>query len=83
VALGNRGRLGAVPALAGALAGDPEPLVRLHAAWALGALTRAAGEEAVAEVVALRLALEHAAASDGDSEVRAEARAALERGVPG
>ena len=36
VALGNLGRAEAVPALAEALAGDPEPLVRAHAAWALG-----------------------------------------------
>ena len=37
VALGNSGSPDGVPALAGAL-GDPEPLVRQHAAWALGRL---------------------------------------------
>jgi epoxyqueuosine reductase len=42
VALGNWGASQAIPALAGALA-DPEPLVRGHAAWALG---RIGGREA-------------------------------------
>jgi epoxyqueuosine reductase len=37
VALGNTANPAAVPALAGAL-GDPEPLVRGHAAWALGVI---------------------------------------------
>jgi epoxyqueuosine reductase len=37
VALGNSGNRAAVPALVAALA-DPEPLVRGHAAWALGRL---------------------------------------------
>jgi epoxyqueuosine reductase len=37
VALGNTANPAAVPALARAL-GDPEPLVRGHAAWALGAI---------------------------------------------
>jgi len=36
VALGNLKRPEAVPALARALREDPEPLVRAHAAWALG-----------------------------------------------
>ena len=35
VALGNSGDLDAVPALTWALQDDPEPLVRVHAAWAL------------------------------------------------
>jgi epoxyqueuosine reductase len=38
VALGNLRRPEAVPALARALREDPEPLVRAHAAWALGRL---------------------------------------------
>ena len=38
VALGNAGDRAAVPALARALADDPEALVRGHAAWALGVL---------------------------------------------
>ena len=36
VALGNSGDPAAIPALARALHADPEPLVRAHAAWALG-----------------------------------------------
>src|SRR5262249_2719277 len=39
VALGNRGDARAIPALVSALS-DPEPLVRGHAAWALGRLAR-------------------------------------------
>ncbi len=38
VALGNAGDPSAIPALARALAGDRSPLVRGHAAWALGRL---------------------------------------------
>ena len=41
IALGNIADRGSVPALAGALT-DPEPLVRGHAAWALGRLGGAA-----------------------------------------
>jgi epoxyqueuosine reductase len=37
VVLGNTGTMDDVPALEQAL-GDPEPLVRAHAAWALGAI---------------------------------------------
>lgn len=66
IALGNGGDPGAVPPLMEAL-GDAEPLVRLHAAWALGrigwgdaadALRRAWGEEtdgAVLEEIGLAL----------------------------
>ncbi len=38
VALGNSGNREAVPVLAHAMEHEPEPLVRSHAAWALGAL---------------------------------------------
>jgi epoxyqueuosine reductase len=38
VALGNIGESSVVPALVEALANDPEPLVRGHAAWALGTI---------------------------------------------
>jgi len=38
VNLGNTGDLGVVPDLVDCLGGDPEPLVRGHAAWALGRL---------------------------------------------
>jgi len=51
VALGNSGDPAAVPALTQALA-DPEPLVRAHAAWALGQLDTPAGREALAAALA-------------------------------
>jgi epoxyqueuosine reductase len=65
VALGNSGNRDAVPALAMALA-DAEPLVRGHAAWALG---RLGGRPA-------RQALEGAAAREPDPGVAAEIGAA-------
>src|SRR5690606_8350441 len=46
VALGNWGSPGAVPVLAGALS-DPEPLVRAHAAWALGRVGSAEARSAL------------------------------------
>jgi epoxyqueuosine reductase len=67
VALGNLGDQAAVPALVGALH-DHEPLVRGHAAWALG---RLGGERA-------REALEEALAAEEALDVRAEIRCALE-----
>lgn len=66
VALGNAGDRAAVPALARTLAEEPEPLVRGHAAWALGVL---GGEGA-------REALE-GARGDADAFVREEVEAAL------
>ena len=70
VALGNVGGPADVPALGLALA-DPEPLVRGHAAWALG---RIGGVEA-------RRLLDDALATEQDDDVRAEIRAALD-GLP-
>lgn len=67
VALGNSGDRQAVPALIGALH-DYEPLVRGHAAWALG---RLGGEQA-------KQSLEDALTSEEDEEVRKEIRCALE-----
>ncbi|ACY16439.1 tRNA epoxyqueuosine(34) reductase QueG [Haliangium ochraceum] len=64
VALGNAGDVRAIPALLGALA-ERSPVVRAHAAWALGRL--GAREE-------LRAAL----ADETEAEVRAEMRAALD-----
>ncbi|MFH1570936.1 MAG: HEAT repeat domain-containing protein, partial [Gemmatimonadota bacterium] len=72
VALGNSGDPAAVPALVQALQ-DEEPLVRGHAAWALGQL----GGEAA------RRALERAAAAEGDGEVREEIARARGRATPG
>jgi epoxyqueuosine reductase len=68
VALGNGLDRADVPALAAALTEDQSPLVRGHAAWALGRI----GSPRAAE------ALRGAAASDLDAEVREEARRALE-----
>ncbi|NLF00326.1 MAG: tRNA epoxyqueuosine(34) reductase QueG [Anaerolineales bacterium] len=65
VALGNWGDAQALPALAAAL-GDPEPLVRGHAAWALG---RIGGPTACA-------ALEAARQREQDAWVREEIDAA-------
>ena len=66
VALGNTGGEAHVPVLARALE-DPEPLVRGHAAWALG---RVGGEGA-------RHALVCASAVEADADVRGEIEAAL------
>jgi epoxyqueuosine reductase len=67
VALGNSGNPDAVPALVVALA-DPEPLVRGHAAWALGRLGGGAARHALA--VAVR--------REPDPGARGEIEAALE-----
>ncbi len=66
VALGGLHSPAALPALARALSGDPEPLVRGHAAWALGQL---GGENA-------RQALQAAAQSETDPAVLQEIIAA-------
>jgi epoxyqueuosine reductase len=66
VALGNIGDPVAIPALIEAL-GDAEPLVRGHAAWALGQL---GGPQAHAALAA-------ALVSDADPSVRAEVQQAL------
>lgn len=65
VALGNRGRPEDVAALSGALT-DPSPLVRRHAAWALGQI---GGAEA-------QRALELAGGRETDPECQAEIAAA-------
>lgn len=67
VALGNSGNRRHVTALGRPLYEDPEPLVRGHAAWALG---RIGGPEAVA-------CLEGAARWERDAEVSREIHAAL------
>jgi epoxyqueuosine reductase len=66
VALGNTGNRAALPALRRAL-DDPEPLVRGHAAWAIGAL---GGPDA-------RAALERHARREPEASVLTEVRAAL------
>ncbi len=72
VALGNGLDRADVPALAEALHGDPSPLVRGHAAWALG---RIASPQAHA-------ALRSAAATETDPAVAEEVAAALEPTAP-
>ena len=67
VALGNWGAPEAVPVLTRALA-DPEPVVRGHAAWALGRVGSSAAREA----------LERTFPTEGDAVVREEVRRALE-----
>ncbi len=78
VALGNRGQSAAAPALMRTLADDPSPVVRGHAAWALGEIARrdAADDRARAAMVA---ALRAASAHDPAPETRAEAQDALQR----
>ncbi len=72
VALGNRGRLEDVAPLLGALA-DAEPLVRRHAAWALG---RIGG-------VAARSGLAEALLGERDEVVRGEIESALSTAAAG
>src|SRR5438445_9664822 len=67
IALGNIADRGSVTALAGAL-DDPEPLVRGHAAWALGRLGGTAA----------RAALTHALSRETDAWVRDECGLALQ-----
>jgi epoxyqueuosine reductase len=66
VGLGNWGSPEAVPVLTSALS-DPEPLVRAHAAWALG---RVGSPEA-------RAAMSSRASVESDESVRSELAAAL------
>lgn len=67
VALGNLGDEEAVPQLAKSLLGDPEPLIRAHAAWALGKI---GGEQA-------REALQKAKNFEQDGAVIIEIQSAL------
>jgi len=68
VALGNRRRESDVPALARSLLSDPEPMVRAHAAWALGCFGRVADAH---------VALHEARGREADASVVAEIDAAL------
>ncbi len=67
VALGNQGDPAVIPLLVSAL-NDPEPLVRGHAAWALGKIGGRRAQEA----------LEKGRKSDPEEKVRKEIEAALE-----
>jgi epoxyqueuosine reductase len=73
VALGNVGTAQDVPALAGAL-GDASPLVRGHAAWALGRLA----ERLPAAGLAVRAALRNHRELEADAAVVDEVEAALQ-----
>jgi epoxyqueuosine reductase len=80
VALGNRAEAAAAPALVRTLASEREPLVRAHAAWALGELARRlAAEGAECSTRDVEAALAHTAVADPDAAVRQEAGEALER----
>jgi epoxyqueuosine reductase len=68
VALGNLGNLEAVPTLTKALKHDPESLVRVHAAWALGQIGG----------VDVRQALEMAMAEENDAQVLLEIKNLLQ-----
>jgi epoxyqueuosine reductase len=68
IALGNLGDPRATPALGRALQDDPDPVVRGHAAWALGRIGGAAA----------RAALEGAASRESDAEAGREIGYALE-----
>jgi epoxyqueuosine reductase len=68
IALGNRGDVRDIPALARALAHDADPLVRGHAAWALG---RFPGNIDACN------ALQRALADEEDSSVRSEIEVSL------
>jgi epoxyqueuosine reductase len=69
VALGNGRQKAALPALIRILRDEPEPLVRAHAAWAVGQI---GGAEAL-------VALQSAQEAERDEMVLAEISAALER----
>ncbi|MEW5784685.1 MAG: tRNA epoxyqueuosine(34) reductase QueG [Bacillota bacterium] len=71
IALGNSGDQSAVPSLARLLAEDARPLIRLHAAWALG---RIAGVKA-------RRYLEISLKREQDQAVRIELRRALDEAI--
>ncbi len=77
VALGNRGRAASVPALTGALH-DHEPLVRAHAAWALGEIGRRMPDwDSSPQRMVLAGALQDLVSDQQPALVRDEAAAAL------
>jgi epoxyqueuosine reductase len=67
VVAGNLRRPSDVPALAGALSEDPSPIVRVHAAWALGRIGNEPARHRLRQALALEL----------EADVRAEITAAL------
>ncbi len=85
VALGNRGGVEAVASLSRALEQDVAPLVRGHAAWALGEIAGRSGDVGGADGASavardsVRAALERRVKFDLDAMVREEAAVALSR----
>lgn len=69
VALGNGGGVESLPGLTDALTSDPSPVVRGHAAWALGEIARRLGGADEAEI---RAALREAEERETDTEVQEE-----------
>lgn len=74
VALGNQADPRAIPDLTETLEAEPEPLVRAHAAWALGQMQRSASRARRAA----RQALEKTLPLEQDAMVLGEIRAAME-----
>lgn len=72
IALGNLGDPSSVPALRRALTADRSPIVRGHAAWALGRIGGVAAREALAAAVS----------TETDAEAREEVVAALNGEAP-
>ncbi len=72
VALGNRRQQGAIAPLLRRLAEDEAPVVRGHAAWALGEIATDRALEATLRA-GIDQGLRHSAASDDDAGVREEA----------
>jgi epoxyqueuosine reductase len=81
VAMGNRAHAPYAPPLARAMEHDGDPLVRGHAAWALGRVARTLPAESRDEALAR---LSRAVRSEADAWAREEAALALDAlGVPG
>ncbi|MCB2211729.1 tRNA epoxyqueuosine(34) reductase QueG [bacterium] len=74
VALGNWGSDEAIPALKRVMEDEPEPLIRAHAAWALGQLS---------EYPAVRVVLDRAFKHETDEIVLEEINTSLDHGIHG
>jgi epoxyqueuosine reductase len=72
VALGNTGDNSALPALAHAMLSNENPIVRSHAAWAIGNIGRRLGAAQAASI------LDAALTDEIDEDVRDEIRLAIE-----
>jgi epoxyqueuosine reductase len=73
VALGNTGSAESIPGLTAALLHDPSPVVRGHAAWALGEIAARADKRVDKEAVgSVEAALQEALAREKETEAREE-----------